>query len=219
MKENKQTILADIHMLATDDLKASIWQIGNSEFIGTKQYDDRYTGRHLYATTDEKIKDGNWCIDEDKKPYRHSGGHVYEEDKKIVATTNPKLWRGGICTNTITGKQSIKMAKIDTTFLQPYVDAYSAGKPIKQVRLELSDMGNCNKCNAHQFASYLVCNYNGICDGKVIPELKLKPNTSVIIHRVVEQKYSFEQMVDAILNNTSMTVQEAKDYINSKYIN
>lgn len=36
---------------------------------------------------------------------------------------------------------------------------------------ETSDdrMGKCEKCGATQFLSYITCNYNGICKGRVIP--------------------------------------------------
>lgn len=36
---------------------------------------------------------------------------------------------------------------------------------------ETSDdrMGKCEKCGATQFLSYITCNYNGICKGKIVP--------------------------------------------------
>ncbi len=37
-----------------------------------------------------------------------------------------------------------------------------------------NELGVCDKCGATQFLSYVVCNYNGICDGKVIPIKKNK---------------------------------------------
>lgn len=32
-----------------------------------------------------------------------------------------------------------------------------------------NQMGKCEKCGATQFLSYGICNYNGICNGKIIP--------------------------------------------------
>lgn len=38
----------------------------------------------------------------------------------------------------------------------------------------MSDKGYCEKCGAYQFLSYHVCNYNGICKGRILPELNYK---------------------------------------------
>jgi hypothetical protein len=33
----------------------------------------------------------------------------------------------------------------------------------------VSNLGKCEKCGATQLLSYSICNYNGMCNGKVVP--------------------------------------------------
>lgn len=36
--------------------------------------------------------------------------------------------------------------------------------------MDKSQFGICNKCGAYQYLSYITCNYNGVCNGRVVPE-------------------------------------------------
>lgn len=106
--------------------------------------------QHLYFTSDEKIKDGDYGINlntgsifkvlsQDDEAYNCefiTGGHnisqcIYKNfgsaiPKKIVATTNPEL----------TKKSFVICARIDDHFVEAYIKAYNAGKPITEVMLE-----------------------------------------------------------------------------------
>lgn len=57
-------------------------------------------------------------------------------------------------------------------------------KPMKRcyAEIELSDhMGICSECGAEQLLSYTTCNYNGICQGKVIPIPKVTDGKITIL--------------------------------------
>lgn len=218
MLENKQTIVNDIFMLSDVSLSpGQLCLIDDMLEIASSQkrhlFNSKCKGQHLYATTDEEINKGEWMLNLIGNPDNIRGWDLVQAkynyagkdnpwQMKIIATTNPELWYDKM--DMKTWENTFNHAhKIPTTFLQPYVDAYNAGKPIKQVKLEQSLEFEDESLSSHNFNKEW--------------KLKLKPNGAVTIHPVIEQKYSFEQMVDAILNNTSMTVEEAKEFVNQKY--
>lgn len=79
-------------------------------------------------------------------------------------------------------------------------------------------MGKCDKCGAIQFLSYKRCNYNGICDGKVIPN---KTNRELALEwwnkLTKNQQYEFclkQSDVDDLLVNrqlSSLTGREIEE--------
>lgn len=204
MKENTQnTIVADIYMLPTDKESLIVKHINNKLYPYRESkkhlYEKDCTYQYLYATTDEEIKEGfrGWVITGagklDQITRDDQISPIYG-DKKIVATTNPELWNM-MNTSYTTVEPHFAPAKIDTTFLQPYVDAYNSGKPIKQVKLEMEDVGG---------EEWMGDDYNGEPFWNKILQLKLKPNGSVVIHPIVERMYSreeVEEMMDILNNN------------------
>ena len=43
-----------------------------------------------------------------------------------------------------------------------------------QIQEAANKMGVCDTCGAIQFLSYITCNYNGVCKGKIIPQTESK---------------------------------------------
>lgn len=199
----EQTILADIHMLATDkesNIVRNTYKFtpehgGPLDVIKepiSNAQDRGYEYQHLYATTDEEIKEGDIILVNGAILYEYKPDYskpsitslrdlsIYNEgDLKIVATTNSELWEShkGECIRTIL------CGKIPTTFLQPYVDTYNAGKPIKQVGLEVdieTVIEEISEEGDYQDVTYTT--------------LKLKPNGSVIIHPIKEKSYTREEV-------------------------
>ncbi len=70
-----------------------------------------------------------------------------------------------------------------------------------------TSMGKCNKCGAIQYASYLTCRYNGVCNGKVIPDAYLKTNQKQFkqfdesLHKAYLNKFSDEDKFKAFISN------------------
>ena len=127
---------------------------------------------HLYLTSDEEIKEGDWYLNTIDNSIKQSSDWIYVSTcKKIVATTNPELW-GGIET---VGKRSLLIKrwgipKIDSTFIEDYVKAYNEGILIKEVIVEYGSITNTrNHTEKYQ-----------------IDFPKLNPDGSVIIHPIEE---------------------------------
>lgn len=124
--------------------------------------EDMYTPQHLYFTTDEEIKEGDKVLhdgevktaillgmflgfkwkDADKDRSEHFDKHNWP--KKIVATTNPELWKNKWTSGEYepsTPFQSITQGipKIDIPFIEAYIKAYNEGNMITSVFLEIEE--------------------------------------------------------------------------------
>ena len=83
-----------VHMLPTLD-KSTICVDNSNNKIEIADFDYStgisYTNQHLYFTTDEEIKDGDWFIHPDATIPQNDFSHVYVDCRKIIASTDPKL--------------------------------------------------------------------------------------------------------------------------------
>jgi hypothetical protein len=90
--------------------------------------------------------------------------------KKVIASTD----------------SSLNLPSFPHSFLEEYVGRYNS-KQEMNVEVEYKDtLGICSDCGAEQLLSYIVCNYNGICHGRVNPIL-LKIGNQISI-RFKEEK-------------------------------
>lgn len=167
---------ANVVMLPTE--KASLLALNKGKlFLSESKLDyikDSALGtepQHLYFTTDEEIKEGDWVYDPAynrvaKYLNRLQGGNCSDHCKKIVATTDPELWRKPAVDIRKTGSlYSLDgVDKIPTDFIEAYVR--EQGK-ITEVMLEYEV--------APPSERY----------GKAIDVLKLRPNGTVIVHPIV----------------------------------
>lgn len=160
-----------------------------------------YNPQHLYFTSDEEIKKGDWCIGEDE-----GGVNVHQCKivhnckaigcKKIIATTNPELWatkdvlsivqRKGL-TNHYPIEKPTGIGRIGDDFVEAYIKAYNEGHPITEVMLEYEEEVN-ERLSEHP----LSCKF-----GEVVYKqtLKLRSNGTVIIFPVVEKMYSKQEII------------------------
>lgn len=151
--------------------------------------DERILTHHLYLITDDEIKEGDWCIGKHLTTHYQING-ITEETKgleewwsKIVATTNPDLYTGGIVRLTRTGDiASVKMARIPNDFIEAYVR--EQGK-IKEVMLEYEE-----------YTPYV--SHETSLDETEQHRLKLRSNGTVIIHPVKKKAYFREDLLQAI---------------------
>ena len=85
--------MKNIHVLPTD--KPSRFSLKSSgEYCLTNQLytnSPNFTNRHIYITSDEEIKEGDWCIDLDTYTLFKLGNWKTENGKKIILTTDPDL--------------------------------------------------------------------------------------------------------------------------------
>jgi len=98
--------MKNIHLLPTDKpsrlYKSKITQ---NIFICNiiSQYGDATYNQHIYITSDEEIKEGDWCLDENEnivkadKDFIFNCSHEFDEYwKKIILTTDQDLIKDGV---------------------------------------------------------------------------------------------------------------------------
>lgn len=93
--------------------------------LGITSNDGYRNGQHLYITSDEEIKEGDWYIYNEellaqfKKEYNQSAVLV-KKNKKIIATTDPKL----------------NLPKPTEGFIKKFVEKYNKGEVITDIFVE-----------------------------------------------------------------------------------
>lgn len=210
MEQNK--IKVQVHLVETDEDNPTrvsmtrmpqkgklVAHIAGGEFRRYLQMG--YKPQHLYFTTDEEIKEGDWYLSNQaprfcvevrkghKYPYGHrnkKGEMIYDFHTwktKIVATTNPELWLADRVVNGRAISEYLHTPKIDTPFIEAYIKAYNEGNPIKEVLLEIATSYTENELHKVEV------HYKH--------QLKLKPNGSVIIHPVKKRMFTEEEMFRA----------------------
>jgi hypothetical protein len=200
-------IKAQVHLVPTEESSLSLIASDHALKLekAFREGDAFRKMQHLYFTTDEEIKEGDWFIaanvvEKATKELIKLG--LSELCRKIVATTNPELW-GRLCgasdgqftesngnrVSKFVGNPELiensGCAKINTSFIEAYIKAYNAGNPIKEVLLEQVDNG------------YEVdMEGRGGSDVGWMPklELKLKQDGSVIVHLPEEKLYTREEL-------------------------
>ena len=135
--------------------------------------------QHLYFTTDEEIKEGDWMMNLNGDTiYQHFGnGGDFEQWNKIIATTDPEL----------------ELPQPS----QAFIKAYCEQGGIDEVDVEYVEMITCKLCNKSEEE----CSDNFTCEGNMIGEdiLKVDPiHNTITTRRIVEKMYSREEVLDLI---------------------
>jgi len=99
---------AKVHLLPTNDERAVIGLAADEKtlWFAHSGVGNSYGNKHLYITTDDEIKEGDWClffwdgmkdgelgqVGSEPQQYLPSKGHTLNRNlRKIIATTDPKL--------------------------------------------------------------------------------------------------------------------------------
>lgn len=197
-----------VHKLPTKD-KTDIIENNSLNFIyhsSHKDYshwsigeNDHLNYQHLYFTTDEEIKEGDWYMTDDLKLLQcnkvimkliYSGkdyGRNPNGVKKIIASTNPKLTDCNICSVDLTvtrgkHKMSCKDAYKRTNLPQPsqtFIEEYCKQEDIDEVDVEYEEWTTMYRGDANL-------------------RLKLNLDNTIITHLVEEKMYSREDMIHAL---------------------
>jgi ligand-binding SRPBCC domain-containing protein len=195
-------------------------QINNNPWIEQLRLANAET-YHLYFTTDEEIKEGDWYISNqaprlcvevrkgNKYPYGHrgiDGEMVYDFHTwktKIVATTNPDLWEKKIRMNAAmtdyNTRTVVDIPKIPTSFLEAYAQA--EGK-ITEVMLEYDEIGE--EIDEEENVTH-------------IHRLKLRNNGTVIIHRVQQKLYTRDEVFDILVKSSLPHMDDWDDEHTEQY--
>lgn len=164
----------------------------------SKGYDQSCVkNQHLYLTTDEEIKEGDWvyCPTFDIHHQYKSNMTLVDGERKIVATTNPKLWekfepvfKGMSGIHEIWKNKVIRkgIPEIGDDFVQAYVREQGM---IKEVMLEYEDVGE---------EDWMGDDYTGEPFWNEKIQLALRPNGTVIISPVKQQLFNRQQVLSIL---------------------
>jgi hypothetical protein len=145
-----------VHMLPTykGDGVVKLW---SGKLYPPEEGDSRILTQHLYVTSNEEIKKGDWYYRPDSKTIHldDDDAHGMCDCRKIVSTTNPELWGEknqcdgclaglplengihkdhqlmGIACSADTYKTNV--TEISSDFVEAYVKAYNQGNPFTEV--------------------------------------------------------------------------------------
>lgn len=128
--------------------------------------------QHLYFTSDEEIKDNDWCLRTKQNTIHISDGDKFEDSKKLIASTDYHL-------------SLILNCKIGDDFILAYIKAYNEGKPITEVNLEYeTDIQTEPSTHEGNPCSHVT---------DILNILKLRSNGTCIIHPIKEKMYTLEE--------------------------
>ena len=200
MEANRKRV--QVHMLPTNGkdiamlskrVKDGMLQSANGT-EGVANCNTMWQPQHLYFTTDEEIKEGDWMMNlNGDKIYQHFGnGGDFEQWNKIIATTDPKLtvhWEG----HEYGTAREISAEVYLPQPSQAFIKAYCEQGGFDEVDVEYVEMITCKLCNKSEEE----CSDNFTCEGNMIGEdiLKVDPiHNTITTHRIVEKMYSIDDI-------------------------
>lgn len=149
----------------------------------TTEDKQEYINQHLYITSSDKIKEGDWYYDSGDvnficKGFKHTTNNYNR--LKIIATTDPELHTSDV-------------SKIGFSFIDDYITEYNKGNVIKEVNVDYEELylypdGNLSK------VSRLAPN------AIPINKPKLRLNNTIIINRL-QEVFTKEDMMKALKFN------------------
>jgi len=198
-KTKMKTIKAKVHRLPTDRAEKCV-TIAHKQMMlspGLVTSGGDIQAYHLYITTDERPKLGEWCL---------SNGDIFQATKemvdkmmpdgytlgmypkKIIATTDPKLH-----TNEIVEEDMHMYKKSLPQIPQSFIEEYCKAGGIDKVLVEYEEYIKCTNCNLTE--EDCECNVSYTQDLIGIDRVKLNPDNTIIIHPVEEKMYSREEIL------------------------
>lgn len=96
--------------------------------------------QHLYITSNEKIKEGDWCYKEDVKnkifKWVNTENDWYNDSKKIIATTNTSL-KSYHFTKGVFKDLEYSLPQPSHQFIEKYIEEYNKGNVITKILVEV----------------------------------------------------------------------------------
>ena len=135
---------ARVHMLATDSLGAIMSDVGpyDTDMVLISELPENLRGHerphnHLYITTDEEIKKGDWYL-YNGKPYKCPHSMMGTENPKIISSTDPKLLKPQIKqVNWIGSERIMSLPQIPQSFIEEYCKAGGIDKVLVEYELNV----------------------------------------------------------------------------------
>lgn len=170
--------------------------------------------KHLYITSDEEIKEGDWCIDSiTKTPFQvksiERNRLVYPEgSKKIITTTDKSLKleidgsRGNLLPDV---SFDIELPQPSQSFIKKYVKEYNEGNIINDVLVEYEYQYHSSKEFYGKNASWVSCDkkqYNLIKETiptcPVRETLKVNSKDNTITIKKVKDSWNRKEVIELI---------------------
>jgi len=180
-KEGKHYIKGKVVMLKAESsniiLRNRDGIMHHRDYYGSAWKDMGDVYQHLYITSDDEIKEGDWCYDEKFKGIFQYNEEIYSHVlhllKKVIATTDTSL--------TIPHKHKElpdwNLPSPSESFIKAYIEAYNNGNVIEDVLVEVNiDLIN-------EFSSG---------DTPTIFDIKLKNNNIII--KKMKDSWTREEM-------------------------
>lgn len=186
-------------MLPTED-KTSILKHNGGNVLyyykDTVLATDGYTNQHLYSTTDEEIREGDWYID-DTNAIRQSITSDREywskrlDYKKIVATTDRSLKSKGKETGFDIGDDGEEVNYFETKYLpgipQAFIEKYCQVGGIDEVLIEYEDFYDEDKAINLEPSNYTSDEYHRLT---LSTKIKVDSNNVITIHSSKPKVYT-----------------------------
>lgn len=194
-------------MLPTNNkATAPIFKSNNHLYIGygeKLEYNNRDNSyQHLYITSDEEIKEGDWCIQNGNYLCKITCNQDRTQQglKKIIATTDKSIaiqhdtlsipQRKGLINHYPTEK--VILPTVSNGFIKKFIERYNAGNPITEVMVE------------HEYES----GYQTIDPIlEMNPILKVDKNNCITI-KAVKESWTREEL-DEVLNRFAVDAMTA----------
>ena len=202
----------EVVMLATNTKSTFKGQVvigaGNHLFNALETNDiGSLVAQHLYITSNEEIKEGDWCYNSKRKSIELGkymiGTNEFIFCKKIIATTDTSL--------TIIDYVDCEypLPQPSKQFIQKYIEEYNKGRVISEVEVEYED----------KFLGYFP-NITATGTGsepkyKIQP--KLNPDNTINI-KPIKDSWSREEMFDCWLYSKGIVLREETDQIKRERI-
>ena len=202
---------AKIILLPTNE-KADLQKFGRSlryKFNHVNSMVGEY--QHLYITTDDEIKEGDWMINTNEdtliryNSVNEGDGTWREFWRKVIATTDsslsPKIHKGEVVDRSYPKEfRDAILPQPSQNFIQKFVEAYSVGNPITDVLVEYEK-------GLSEPLHKALHNPSPLC----FERLKVNPKDNTITITRVKDSWSREE-VKTLLNNLETKLSEKSGY-------
>lgn len=216
-----------VFLIPTKNASKISLDVGNRKlFLGDDVtcLNDLYINQHLYITSDDEIKEGDWCVDmmpDDEGIirdviYQHKKGLQYLDTstkRKIIATTDRSLVTKIFSHFSqdlmkVSVYKDIHLPQPSESFIQKYIESYNKGEIIKEVMVEYDITDNLDDLIEAGYSGRDCLNeeYDFSYGVKVDP----KDNT-ITIH-TIKESWSREEVISTIKNYISETADCSNMY-------
>lgn len=171
--------------------------------------------QHLYITSSEEIKEGDWCIniklDPTKsrpfiKDFKYDSQDVWY--RKIIATTDPDLKVYAGYDEDISGMGIyISLSQIPQSFTEEFISEYNKGNIITKVMVEYDLFWNNSKFKEQPFPDEFATEKDRIY------KLKINKDNTISISRNDKQSWTREEVIELMEKSINRGIQLKTDLV------